>query len=120
MLYEFLAAVGYRVLEAKDGVEALRVGRRHTERIDLLLTDMVMPGMDGLELARQHSELHPESKVLLVSGYPEKPSEACLPLDSRYAFLAKPVMLESLARHVRALLDREAPAGKLANAAGAY
>jgi len=120
MLYEFLAAVGYRVLEAKDGVEALRVGRGHTERIDLLLTDMVMPGMDGLELAMRHIKLHPESKILVISGYPGMPGDASFTSDSRYAFLPKPFAVKSLAEQVRALLNRAPSAGNLANAVGAY
>jgi PAS domain S-box-containing protein len=120
LLYESLAAVGYQVLEAKDGLEALRVATDHTERIDLLLTDMVMPGMDGLELAQHHIKLHPESKVLFISGYPGRPGDARFTLDSRYAFLAKPVALDSLARQVRALLNRAPSAGKLTNAAAAY
>ena len=65
-------ATGYRVLQAHDGAHALRVAKSHSQPIQLLLTDMVMPRMNGAESARQIRRLHPETKVLFVSGYPAK------------------------------------------------
>jgi PAS domain S-box-containing protein len=117
-LYESLAAIGYTILEAQDGFEALQVAESYTQRIDLLLTDIVMPGMDGWELAQHHIRLHPESKVLFVSACSGKPSDPCFTSDSRYSFLPKPFALDTLRGRVRALLDREPSVRKHAAAAG--
>ena len=68
-LAEHLAAGGYRVLEAVDGMDALYQFRARPARIDLLLTDVVMPGLNGRELARKALEAKPELKVIYMSGY---------------------------------------------------
>ena len=64
-----LTSAGYTVLEARDGVEALEVCQREGASIDMLVTDVVMPKMTGLELARRLAVDHPELKVLCLSGY---------------------------------------------------
>jgi signal transduction histidine kinase/CheY-like chemotaxis protein len=94
-----LTRLGYRVLSAAGGEEALRTAEREGE-VDLLLTDLIMPGMRGTELARRFRERSPRAAVLFMSGYPG--SE---PLDPGTRLLAKPLTPEALAAAVRAVLD---------------
>ena len=98
---------GYTVLEASNGVAALDIIRQHTSlRIDLLLTDMVMPKLGGYELAEQLQQILPDIRVLFMSGYAANAVIQHGPLDSSVTFIQKPFTLLSLARSVRALLDR--------------
>ena len=71
---ELLAESGYRVLEANGGEAAIHLGKEHTERIDLLITDVVMPKLSGKEVAEQLRAIHPETRVLFMSGIPTKQS----------------------------------------------
>jgi PAS domain S-box-containing protein len=97
---------GYQVLEAMDVPDALRICREHPERIDLLLTDVVMPVMSGRELAERVAEIRPEIKVLYMSGYTDNivVSHGVTSIDKE--FLQKPFTPRSLARKVRESLDR--------------
>ena len=72
LTYEYLAISGYKVLQAGNGEEALAVAHGHDGRIDLLVSDVVMPGMSGSELAARLAADRPEMKVLLVSGYSDE------------------------------------------------
>jgi signal transduction histidine kinase/CheY-like chemotaxis protein len=99
-----LTAQGYRVLEASDGVEALRVAEKHSGTLDLLTTDMVMPSMGGHDLANELSARRPGLKVLFVSGYTDD-AVGRGELHPGDAFLQKPVDPRMLARKVRQLLD---------------
>ena len=101
-----LTAQGYRVLQASDGVDALRVAERHHGSVDLLTTDVVMPTMGGHELANELSVRRPGLKVLYVSGYTDDATSRSgfQPGD---AFLQKPVDPRMLARKVREMLDGE-------------
>jgi signal transduction histidine kinase len=99
-----LTAQGYRVLEASDGVEALRVAERHDGALDLLTTDMVMPSMGGHDLANELSARRPGLKVLFVSGYTDD-AVGRGELQPGDAFLQKPVDPRMLARKVRQVLD---------------
>src|SRR5438093_170583 len=96
-----LAKRGYRVLEAANGAEALREQRP----IEMLITDVVMPGMTGPELARQLASRRPQMKVLYVSGYPQRAMAQQRALPPGSAFLDKPFTLDALARKVRQMLD---------------
>jgi two-component system, cell cycle sensor histidine kinase and response regulator CckA len=95
---------GYSVLMAKDGAEALEVTRGHRGPIHVLVTDMLMPGMNGTELAAQVTALRPGLKVLFVSGYAEGTVMGEGEMAERSAFLEKPFTTEALARKVRQLL----------------
>ncbi len=99
-----LTAQGYHVLEASDGVEALRVAENHTGTLDLLTTDMVMPSMGGSDLANELTALRPGIKVLFVSGYTDD-AVGRGELQPGDAFLQKPVDPRILARKVRQMLD---------------
>jgi CheY-like chemotaxis protein len=102
---EILVGSNYRVVEAGNGVEALKVWDEHQGRIDLLLTDMVMPeGLTGRDLARQLQSRQPNLKVVYTSGY----SEEIMSNDSELRdapFLAKPYHAPQLAKLIRDLLD---------------
>ncbi|TLY50000.1 MAG: response regulator, partial [Gemmatimonadetes bacterium] len=94
------------VLSAAGGEEALRVVERHTTGIDLLVTDVVMPGMSGREVALLLKPSHPEMKVLYLSGYPDASIVHQGLLEPGLAFLQKPFGPDVLAAKVRDVLDR--------------
>lgn len=98
---------GYQVLTAATGAAALELAGRHEGRIDLLVTDVVMPAMSGTELARHMQELRPGIKVLYVSGYTEDEVVHRGVLEEHLAFLPKPFTPDGLARKVRAVIDGE-------------
>lgn len=97
---------GYRVLEAADGVEALRLWREQEGRIDLLITDLVMPeGLGGRELAAQLRAQRPGLKVIFTSGYSAELAGRELTLGPGQAFLPKPCPPQQLLATVRTCLD---------------
>jgi len=97
---------GYRVLDAADGAEALRVIAEVPEGIDLLVTDVVMPRMSGRVLAERITAKLPGLGVIFLSGYAEKEVAHHGVLESNINFLAKPYSKDSLLRKVREVLDR--------------
>ena len=100
-----LTRLGYRVLEAVKGREALAILERPGQSIDLLFTDIVMPGgMDGYELARAAVEQHPKLKVLLTSGFPGHQLGAAGERQSDLHLLSKPFSQHDLARAIQAAL----------------
>jgi PAS domain S-box-containing protein len=105
LLREILHQQGYRVLEASEGQEALRISRESAEPIHLLVTDMVMPGMSGRELAARLAAQRPDLPVLYMSGYTEEAIARHGELDPGTLFLEKPFSPETLARKVREILD---------------
>jgi DNA-binding response OmpR family regulator len=96
---------GYKVLEAAGAAVALQISEQFTESIHLLLTDVVMPKTGGKELAKHLSTLHPESKVLYMSGYTDDAIVRYGILEGGTPFLQKPFSPEALARKVREVLD---------------
>ena len=110
---EFLKGCGYRVIEAKDGLQAVERAAGRTEPIDLMVTDVVMPGMSGGQLADLLAGKYPQMKVLFVSGYSEKVVLRHNIVDVQKNFLQKPFTLKSLATKIREVL------GKASVAAGA-
>lgn len=104
MAQDVLAIRGYTILSTGDPRHALRIAREHPGPIDLLLTDVVMPLMNGAELAERFVAIRPDAKVLYMSGF------AVTGIVPRGApFVAKPFDVEELARRVRQLLDRRSP-----------
>ena len=103
---EFLQSSGYEVLEACNGSKAVEISRRHRGQIQLLMTDAIMPGMSGRELAHRLHDDRPDMKVLYVSGYTDYSVLRNGLLEPGTAFLQKPFTRESLARKVRDVLDR--------------
>lgn len=107
MLRAFLSKLGYSIIEAGTGHEALRVWQENAKKIDLLITDVVMPdGMNGIELARKLQEKKPDLKVIYSSGYsPDLMRSENANLEKRI-FVAKPYSLNELAQVVRRCLDQ--------------
>lgn len=102
---ETLKQYGYRVIEAPGGEQALKVIGEYAEKIDLLLTDVVMPGLNGRELADQTLSLRPGIKVLYMSGYADNTIVQYGVLNPGLAFIEKPFSPESLAGTVRQILS---------------
>jgi PAS domain S-box-containing protein len=98
-----LMAHGYRVLESRNGVEALDLLQRHEQPLDLLVTDLIMPDMGGRELAAQVHAQRPALPVLYTSGYSEDVGDSKEPPNAEY-FLGKPFGPSDLARKVREVL----------------
>jgi PAS domain S-box-containing protein len=103
---EVLRRHGYVVLEARHGVDALRIAERHHDDIHLMVTDVVMPHMSGRDLAQRLSTVRPNMKLLFMSGYTD---HAVMHRDVTpgSAFIQKPFTPENLARKVRTVLDSE-------------
>jgi len=101
----FLRDSGYRVLTAADGTEALEVARSHSGPIHLLLTDVVMPGINGRVLGERLAPLQPGMKVLYMSGYTDSFIAGHGVLEAGTHLLHKPFTQETLARKVREVLD---------------
>jgi CheY-like chemotaxis protein len=100
-----LEAQGYVVLAASDAAAALRIVERHGGTIHMLLTDVVMPGLSGRELADRLAAQRPGIRVLYMSGYPGDAVVQHGTLPSGSAFLQKPFSPDGLARKVRDVLD---------------
>ena len=105
VLRRLLEQQGYNVLTTSNGSEALALHAQHAGTIDLILTDVVMPGMSGFELAQQLTQTGKQPKVLYVSGYSEEAILRHGSLERGAAFLAKTFTTETLKRTVRDLLD---------------
>jgi len=101
-----LQRVGYTVLDASNAQDALAIAAKHNGEIDLLLTDVVMPGMRGTDLAHEVLTSHPRMRVLLMSGYSEDSSSRKWTLPPNVTLLEKPFSATSLARKVRDVLSR--------------
>jgi two-component system, cell cycle sensor histidine kinase and response regulator CckA len=105
LTYEVLAESGYRVLQAASGPEAIALVESDATRIDLLLTDVVMPRMNGRDLARRLQEMRPGLATLYMSGYAPGAIVHQGVLDPGLAFIAKPLRPADLIRKVREVLD---------------
>jgi hypothetical protein len=101
-----LNLLGYKVLTATSGAEALALAAAHDGPIELLLTDVVMPNMGGARLAEEVRRRRPETKVVFVSGYTENTISDHGVLDAGVEFLAKPFSREALARKLRQALSK--------------
>jgi CheY-like chemotaxis protein len=102
---QVLERYGYAVLEAPNGDTALHLAAKHHGPIHLLLTDVVMPGLSGRQLAEQLAQLRPDMKVLYASGYADRAIVHHGILESGIAYLSKPFTPETLGRRVRQVLD---------------
>jgi PAS domain S-box-containing protein len=105
LVRQFLEKQGYRVIEAADGAVAMQIAVAHDAVIHLLLTDVIMPGMNGRELAQRILEIRPNVKVLYMSGYTENVIGRNGTLDAGIRLLQKPFTLRDLKNKVREVLD---------------
>jgi nitrogen-specific signal transduction histidine kinase/ActR/RegA family two-component response regulator len=106
---ETLRMAGYTVLEASDPKQALAISARSERPIQLLITDVVLPGQSGPETANQIRKTHPGVRVLLMSGYTDKLLDGNALVEPGTPFLGKPFTIDALLRKVRAVLDRREP-----------
>ena len=102
---QYLEKQGYKVIEAADGAVAMQIAVAHDKTIHLLLTDVIMPGMNGRELAQRISEIRPNVKILYMSGYTENVIGHNGMLDAGVRLLQKPFNLRDLRSKVREVLD---------------
>jgi len=102
---QYLEKQGYKVIEAADGAVAMQIAVAHEKVIHLLLTDVIMPGMNGRELAQRISEIRPNTKILYMSGYTENVIGHNGMLDAGVRLLQKPFNLRDLRSKVREVLD---------------
>jgi PAS domain S-box-containing protein len=101
-----LQASGYTLLEASNGVEAIRLYEEYPGRVDMLVTDVVMPEMGGRQLAERLMSVRPDLKVLYLSGYTSDAVVRHGVLESEVAFLQKPFSVAGLAKKIREVLDQ--------------
>ncbi|MGD9488786.1 MAG: transporter substrate-binding domain-containing protein [Calditrichaceae bacterium] len=111
VICETLRARGYRVLESPDGDQALLVCKRHKEQIDLLLTDVVMPKMNGKELVEKLQPIRPDIRILYMSGYTDDAIVDQGKLNPDTEFIQKPFTPLALARKIRSVLDNHTDNG---------
>jgi len=109
LVTQYLQRIGYTVLPAKNGHEALEITRHYDDPIHLLVSDVVMPQMGGHELAQHLRLLRPQAKVLFTSGYPEHASLTEKSAGQNVVLLQKPFLLTALAGKMRELLDAGGP-----------
>lgn len=103
---QVLERLGYKVLYASNGAASIGIAQEYGDRIDLLMTDVVMPGMNGSELATRLVILHPETRVLFTSGYTDDAIVHHGVLDAGVSFIGKPYTPSALARKLREVLDK--------------
>ena len=106
LVHQYLANQGYTVLEAADGAAAIEVSNAHLGPIHLLLTDVILPGMNGRELAHRLYKLRPETRVLYMSGYSQNAIAHDGILEEGITLLQKPFTLPALKAKVREKLSR--------------
>ncbi|MDW7771726.1 MAG: ATP-binding protein [Desulfobulbaceae bacterium] len=104
LILETLKPLGYTLLEASDGIEALKIYGDVKGKIDMVLSDVIMPGMDGKELLDKLKEKQPDLKAILMSGYTDNVIAHLGDLDS-YVLVNKPLLPVSLANRIRQILD---------------
>ena len=104
LVIEVLVDLGYRVVEAVDGPQGLEIVQS-ARRIDLLITDVGLPGLNGRQVADAARALRPELKVLFMTGYAENTALVAGSLDARMAVITKPFVMETLATRVREIIE---------------
>jgi DNA-binding NtrC family response regulator len=105
LMRKILERYGYRILEAQHASDAVALAARYPDPIDLLLSDVIMPGLNGADLAQRIVPKRPGIKVLYVSGFPHSVLSERDRSRPRMSFLAKPFSPEALAKKVRECLD---------------
>ena len=96
-----LRSRGYSVIEAANGIEAMEALEEKDGAVDLVVSDVVMPEMDGPTLLREMRKRNPNLKIIFVSGYAEEAFDKSLPENEQFAFLPKPFALSALVEKVK-------------------
>jgi len=107
MIKTFLEPEGYKILSAANGIEALDLSMSYEERIDLLLTDVIMPKMNGQELADEVKKSRPEIRIIFMSGYTDDVIAHHGVLEPGVNFIQKPITLGRLAKRLREVLGKQ-------------
>ncbi len=115
MLVEVLKAADYNVLDARHGADALELAERHTGPIDLLVTDMTMPGFSGSELAKRLAGPRPKMRVLFISGYTDEEAAHLGKVNQPVQFLQKPFHPDAFLTKTRQILDQKRKDGSVAS-----
>ena len=115
VLSELLGGLGYTVLQAGNGVEAVRIATSHAGAIDLVVTDMVMPEMSGQELGRNLAKLRPDLRILYMSAFASNIYSPSTLADTLADFISKPFDLEDFVVKVRELMAAPPRAGDQAS-----
>jgi two-component system cell cycle sensor histidine kinase/response regulator CckA len=102
---EMLEALGYRVILASDGLEAVRLFKVNPDRIDLIVLDVVMPGLSGPDAYQQMSAIQPELKAIFTTGYTSEAASLASMLEKGASFLQKPYSQRSICQMIRGVLD---------------
>lgn len=105
LMAAILTPHGYRILTAENGNEALRLCQEHGIKVDLLIADLVMPGMSGHELAEAFMAIQPAMQVLYMSGWPMRSGTYRAVEEGRLDFIHKPFNTDDLAAKVRSMLS---------------
>jgi two-component system, cell cycle sensor histidine kinase and response regulator CckA len=105
MIHRLLTDAGYQVLDAYSGADGIRIFKEKVQEIDLVLLDIVMPGMGGEEVMSQLLKLRPDTKVLLVSGFSEQDRHQALMNMGALGFVAKPFNIHELLKEIRSILE---------------
>jgi two-component system, cell cycle sensor histidine kinase and response regulator CckA len=108
---EYLEQSGYKVLKANGGPQALLIASTFEYSIHLILTDVIMPQMTGLELAERVASIHPESNIVFMSGYSDNLLSSRQILNPKHVLLQKPIPLASLGNRLREILGKARAAG---------
>jgi DNA-binding NtrC family response regulator len=107
LMCEALKRQGYEVLTCSDPAEGIKASRQHRGEIDLLLTDVAMPGMNGCDMAKQIREIIPELRVVFMSGYTEDALTWDGEVEPQFEYLQKPFTLRALSRKLAQVLGQE-------------
>jgi two-component system, cell cycle sensor histidine kinase and response regulator CckA len=110
LIQQYLRKRNFEVLAAKDGSDGVEVFRQHAKKIQLVISDLAMPGMDGLECMERILAWEPSVRFLFMSGFPEQIVEKHRASFERCEFLPKPFRLDQLLDRVDRLLSRDAAA----------
>jgi CheY-like chemotaxis protein len=106
-MVEFLTSLGYKVLTAENGKIALKKAKKYPGSLDLLLTDIIMPAMDGVKLAAVLREQRPSLKMIFTSGFITSPHPFLQSLPPGSRFIQKPYSINSITTIIRELLDEK-------------
>ena len=106
LLANYLKSHGYRVLQADDGPSAMALAEAYEEPIDAVITDVIMPGMNGKELAQRLRQVRPDLKVIFTSGYPSDLLRRKQFIEDEFVFIDKPYQVRNVTWTLRRLLDR--------------
>jgi PAS domain S-box-containing protein len=104
---DFLSTRGFKVMAACDGTEALSMAAKFAEKIDVLITDLVMPGISGRVVAQELVKIHPETRIMYMSGYHDAAVLEDAAMDATSGFLRKPFRLDDLSTKIREVIGQK-------------